>query len=441
MDSMVASGSVAHTFGNVTFQMTELIKSYFPMDFFRHTHISTRMAFRENKREENNSRYEFIKKNRPILVVKPRLIMGDNDIWLTNSLLTNDLYGRDIGNYFLFFKDIKNKIALRYLLNRIRAAFDVTIMLDTEFQQLNIYNHLMNKLTDNCLYYYKTALEFYIPKSLIQCISMMSGNLIRDNNNSVKPFLDYMNMNSAHYMTFKEATSVSSEEFYMYYPLTIEWVPTDFSLSEPEKRGFVTSSCNINFTITAEFNNVGRYQLAYEESNKAKIANMSFGIDMNEGTVIKPFYTLANLFTEYDENGWKLYYTNLFYCEGNHKKGEPEILDLSPVLNDDRTNLKDIYAYHKKNGISNKLLFNFIVMRNSEKLSDKLNEDGKRDYEIDFENFQLKIYKISLNSTYRLIIYINNLYVTNLMNTINHLDTAYEAPVHKKRKNTGDRRN
>ena len=136
-----------------------------------------------------------------------------------------------------------------------------------------------------------------------------------------------------------------------------------------------------------------------------------------------------------------MYYTNLFYCEGNHKKGEPEILDLSPVLNDDRTNLKDIYAYHKKNGISNKLLFNFIVMRNSEKLSDKLNEDGKRDYEIDFENFQLKIYKISLNSTYRLIIYINNLYVTNLMNTINHLDTAYEAPVHKKRKNTGDRRN
>ena len=136
-----------------------------------------------------------------------------------------------------------------------------------------------------------------------------------------------------------------------------------------------------------------------------------------------------------------MYYTNLFYCEGNHKKGEPEILDLSPVLNDDRTNLKDIYEYHKKNGISNKLLFNFIVMRNSEKLSDKLNEDGKRDYEIDFENFQLKIYKISLNSTYRLIIYINNLYVTNLMNTINHLDTAYEAPVHKKRKNTGDRRN
>ena len=91
MYKATANGSMAHTVGNVTTLFTEFIKSLFPDNYFRHVHINSRMAYREQKREEN-SRYEFIKKYKPIIIVRPKIELTNSDIFLTHSLFTTNLF-------------------------------------------------------------------------------------------------------------------------------------------------------------------------------------------------------------------------------------------------------------------------------------------------------------------------------------------------------------
>lgn len=428
MDSIKANGSVAHTIGNVTFQITEMIKGWFPSNFFRHTHINTRLSYRESKREENNSNYEFIKKNRPMISIKPTPIFNDTDTFGAYSLLFNNIYDTSFGNFQPFFRDNKCGVGISYLLNRLKIVFEITIYLDTELQQYNIYHYLLNKLTDQQVYNFNTALEFYIPKKLVELLSVFSNIPIRNDQGTVKEFLDYFMMNANRYVTFKEQTSSASEEFYMYYPLIIQWAPSDFSLEEPAKKGFVTQSCNINFMVTAEFNMVGMYELFYEEYNKAKIANMDLSMDMSDGSVIIPYFTIGNLFEETDVHGWKLFYSNIFMCEvqPDHK---PDIIDLDPIIGTNKSAVREIIEYHKKEGIPNTVVFNIIIMKNNTKLSDKPNpETGRRDYSVDYDNLKIKIYNINESATYRLVIYLNNLYINNLINTINDIDESYEQP-------------
>ena len=92
MNKTVANGSMAHTVGNVTTLFTEFLKSLFPKNYFQYVHIATRMAYREQKREENSD-YEFIKKRKPILVIRPRIDLGNTDTFLTYSLFTTNLFG------------------------------------------------------------------------------------------------------------------------------------------------------------------------------------------------------------------------------------------------------------------------------------------------------------------------------------------------------------
>lgn len=437
MHILKANGSMAHTVGNATFQITELLKGFFSKNFFRHVHIDSRMVYREQKVEENNSRKEFIKKNRPILAIKPRVDLTNTDTFLTHSLLTTNLYDQmftgDTSNFIGFFRDLKNKIGISYLPNRIRIIFEVTILLDTEIQQLNTYNFLLNIMTMERVYYLKTALENYIPSQMIEYISMMSGIPITNEKGNCKQFLDYMNSNSNKWITVKESPSNSLKEFYMYYPLNIEWVPTDINIEEPVKKGFVTQSSNITFTITAEFNTIGLYAMFYSDSIRRKMAaNGDVIISSNDGTNIIPYFTINNLFEATDINGWKLFYYNMIICDKDENDPEPETLDMTQVFGDGKTYLPELLEYHRKQGMPYSLIFNMILMKNNEKLSDKKNpETGECDYYFNFDEMTLYIYNKDPDATYRLVIYVNELYINNLSNNLNNLDSCYEQPYGK----------
>lgn len=434
---MKVNGSMAHTVGNVTFQITELIKELFKKDFFRHVHIDSRIVFRENKTTENNSRREFIKKNRPILAIRPKVDLNNTDIFLTHSLMTNNLYNEiftgDTSNFIGFFRDLKNKIGISYLPNRIRVLFEVTILLDTEIQQLNIYNFLLNTLINERVYYLKTALENYIPSRLIEYVSMFSGIPIVNEKGNCKTFLDYMNSNSNKWVTVKESTANSLKEFYMYYPLNIEWVPTDINIDDPAKKGFVTQSANITFTITTEFNTVGLYAMFYSDALKTKAAysDQTF-ISANDNTNIIPYFTINNLFDSIDINGWKLFYYNMIICDKDADDPEPETLDMNQVFGDGKTFLPELLEYHRKQGMPYTLIFNIILMKNNEKLSDEEDPETKyRDYYFNFDEMKLYIYNKDPDATYRLVIYVNELYINNLSNNLNNLDSVYEQPYGK----------
>jgi hypothetical protein len=66
-------------------------------------------------------------------------------------------------------------------------------------------------------------------------------------------------------------------------------------------------------------------------------------------------------------------------------------------------------------------------MKNNVKLKDKkLKETDKIDYVVELENQRILIYNKNYNATYRIVIYINNLYIMTLMNRVSDWDSTYE---------------
>ena len=221
--------SLAHTVGNVTFKMVHELKEMFGPKFFKFVHIDTRMAFTDFG--ENTNR-EFIKRKRPILSVKPVVDITNQDIFLTHTLFTTNMYpnmsfdklaGGNF-NYLPFFRDLKVRNAINYLMNRIRISFGVYIDVDTVIEQMNIFQMLTTMFQEERPYWQRTAIEIQIPRPLMRMVSVDSAKPMYDNNDSVKEFLSYMNMNSCKPVTYQMKNSTGHDEFFLYYPLTIEKV-------------------------------------------------------------------------------------------------------------------------------------------------------------------------------------------------------------------------
>lgn len=430
-----ANTDIAHTTGNVTFLMIERLKSFFEPHFFHHIHIASRMPYREFMLQENQDKDLFIKKNRPILVVRPRVIIGDDDIFMARSRLTNIImdvdYAYNCSGLIKLFRDNVNDITVSYLMNRMRIALDCIMMFDTEYQQTNVYAALINRINQNQIYWMNTATEVFFPKDLVNLISKKANIPVRDPETGlVRKFLNYLISNSKTYFTFKERTSTQSEEFFVYFPETVELVYTDFQRDDMDKHGDVSSSANIRFTMHSEFNTIGMYRITGEPDDVGLRANQIIHLDSVEGHKIVPFYTPPNLFGVVNKEGYKLFYSNIFFMDKEIPKNKPDVLDLSSLFKD--SSLSEIIAYHEKNGISNDIIFEFIIMKNGE----ILNSDSRRgrvDYTIDLEKQKILIYNKDYSTSYRILIYQNNYYVMNLVNRINQLEEKYEKGIKKER--------
>lgn len=421
--------NITHTIGNGLFIMTEYIKSLFEQDFFSYVHIGSRIAYKEFMRQEAMIRSQIIKKRRPILVIRPRPIFFDDDIFMARSAWTtpinNTMFDKDTSNYIALFRDDKNDISISYMMNRMRIQTLCTIMVETEIQQQNIYNALRNQFVDNRIYWMKNAMEINVPPQIINLVSELSGVPVHDPETGLtRKFLNYLMSNANRYFTYKKDSATGNEEFFVYYPLTMELVFTDWSLEDLEKKNMVSENASINFTFTTEFNTIGSYQISTERDDSVLRANTVITTDAT-GTVAYPMFTVDNLFRETNKDGYKLFYTNIFNIDPEVKREDPDILDLSPVFRD--SDLKEILRYMDNHGTDYNILFNFIIMKNNKMLnSDR--KKGKVDYIIDLHKQRILIYNKTKNATYRLVIYLNNLYILKIMNEINEFERRYDDP-------------
>ena len=427
--------NITHTIGNCVFIMTEYLKSLFEPDFFNYVHIGSRIAFKEFAKQEARIRSHIIKKRRPMLIVRPRPIFFDDDIFMARSAwvtpINDTIFDKQGSNFIHLFRDNDNDISLSYMMNRMRVQLLCTIMVETEIQQQNIYNALRNQFVDSRIYWMKNAMEINVPKNIIDLISELSGVPVHDPETGLtRKFLNYLMSHANRYFTYKKDSSTGNEEFFVYYPLTMELVFTDWDLGDLEKRNMVSENASINFTFTCEFNTIGKYQISTEKDDKVLAANTVITTDMT-GTVSYPMFTIDNLFKEHNENGYRLFFTNIFTIDPDIPRHEPDVLDLTPVFKD--SDLKEILSYMDKNGTDYNILFDFIIMKNNKKLNSDRRK-GKVDYIVDLPKQRLLIYNKSRNSTYRLVIYLNNLYIMKIMNDINQFSSRYDDQeyIHKK---------
>lgn len=429
MYTALANADISHTIGNVSFIMLEYIRDLFPENFFNYTHLGTRMAYKEFMQEEAQIRAGLIKKTRPILVFRPRPVMFDDDIFLARTPWMWPIIGTsnnpDRSEYIRCFRDNENDITLSYKLNRMRVQCMVTMMFDTEIQQENIYFQLRNRFEPDRPYWLKTATEILIPYGIMDTISKLANVPMFDpESGSPRNFLNYLMSSGNKYFTYKNNSGKRRDDFFLYYPEILEYVFSDFNIDEPNKKGQTVDGANLSFTFTTEFNTIGMFQLSTEKDNEVLKANEIVKMDMNTGTSFIPMFTVNHLFRSIDKDGFKLFFTNIFNSNPDVPREQPDILDLKPVFKDSA--LKEILKYYDDNGLPYETLFNFIITQNNH----VLNGDKKKppiDYEIDLKNERILLWNKSKTATYRLLIYLNNLKIMEIMNSMNDLENSYET--------------
>lgn len=404
MNYVMAGPSLAHTYGNVTAFYVELLKELFPKDYFSSVHIASKVAFREFNIFQNRDK-EFFKKSKPMLIVRPRVEFNNSDEFLKGSYLTtriaNQLADNDYGNLQEFISDDEKGVHMKFLLNRMSMLFDVTIIVETQMEQLNKATYLKNRVMLERPFDIMTCLENTIPKDFLNVMAKETGYDI-STTEGTQNFLEYLNTHSIYPITYKMKNSTGNDEFFRYYPVKLDTTISELSLDEGSKKGFVANAFSISFTISSEFYIAGLFYYFTKNPNIIRGVDASIKAD---GKII-PMFTVSNMYQLELPEGWKLFKSPMYKVESNKQ------WDYMPIDGLFNTSITEMIKYHKENNIPFQTFLNISVMKDNEMLVNGV------DFEVDYDKLVLITKKVNMLSTYRLLIHVNTMYVNNLISTI-----------------------
>lgn len=414
-----AGTSLAHTFGNVASIISEYIKSRFPKNYFRSELISTSIAYRQVDVLRKKGK-EFFKRDKPILIIRPRIDLTDTDLFMQGSLLTDRIYDSpDTTTWGMlqeFFEDRENDIIMKYLLARLKMTFDVTIIHETMVEQVNTAYYFQNTVSQNHPFFLDVYLEGFIPKEILEVISDKVEIPLKDENGKAKPFLDYLNGHSHYPITYKVQNSTALDEYFRFYPARIDTMFTGLSIDDGSKRGFTFDTFTTNFSVTTEFWGTALYYLFRKNKDNTQIKEVNRLSSLETPSAIIPIFSMPIRKIRAPEN-WNEYSSLIFKIDPETvKKTKEDVLDFGSII---AGNIEACIRYHKENGIPLETLITERVLVNANFLS---KEDG--DYTVDYDDFKLTLKNhLSPIATYTLVIFVNTLYMNELKKKIFDLKT------------------
>ena len=395
--------SSAHTFGNVTACVQNWLLNLFPEGLFKTIHVNSKIAHTQLR----STPKEFLKKSPPMFIIRPRIEWDDQNRFLNNTMIAErqgNMYHTYGGtNLQDFFQDNRNRVAMKYQLNRHVMNFDVILVFNTMMQQINWANYFMNALAYERPFYIETCLESYLSPELLHQLSVLSGVPMFDENGSTANFLKYMNSNSMYPITYKIQGSTGTEEYYRYYPANIDTVITNFSADDGERVGQVSGRYQISFSVRCEFNATGFYYLFSDAIDKQTIITVD-----NDDSSIIPVFTDVLTMEDIDlPLGWTLYASPSCMLENSNDE-----INIESLFND---SIKTCIKFHKERGMP---LDDFLRIR--VRKQGKLLQNGK-DYTIDLDTYNINFIKCSTYYTYKILIMINLDYINDLVKSIYNL--------------------
>lgn len=403
--------SIAHTYGNMTAFVTEKIKSWFHPDFFKTVNISSTIASRYFNVLQNTNK-DFMKKEKPYLIVRPRVVNGSDDAFLAGTFLTNRIADvgaeHDPGNLQPFINDREKGLEIKFLMNRPKILFDITIMVDTLMMQLNLENYIRNRVIIGRPLTWETALESQIPREILAGVSYLTDIPLTD----PASILKYMNSHTLYPVTYKMKNSTGNDEYFRYYPAHVDVLISDLQMDDGSKKEMVDDVYTINFTVETEFTTAGMYHIFSKKPFELMHQEIGEWYRHERG---KNKLAMDIIFTPYEDlgieigEGWNL------YCEPAYAVTScPDIVDFKAMIND---SLKTLIRKHKELNIPLDNLIKVHVLKDRHLL-----DPMKGDFTIDLENCILHTYKVSRLSTYRLIILVNTEYANEMIKTILDLE-------------------
>jgi len=403
------TSSSAHTYGNVASMLREYLMSIFPKDYFKYTRITTELVSRDLKKDRMNRR-DVVRHDRPALIIRPSFgALDDDDRFLANTYLINatNQFNGTIGRNMLhpITRDSNNGISLQYFLNRDKLEFDVSIVVNTLFTQLDLRKDLLNKINWDSPWFFETSLESMIPRQMIQIMSKIAGI---DMEEEPSTMLHYLNSTSQFAITYKMRNSSSKDEYFMYYGVKILLNFTGMDISDANKKNMVDDFYTLNFKVSAEFNLPGGYYLVgiprVDFQEKLVVSSD------DQETNFFPIFTVRNLLFDSEANGihdhnFKMLCTSIFKTDKSRDMRKDTLVFGSLIANP----IVDMVRNHIHHGIPVSTVIRACVSRNQDVIVEGT------DYKIDWLNMTLEIFDSDYTATYRVIFFINESYVNSRM--------------------------
>ena len=393
--------SIAHTFGNVTaFIQNWLLSEIFPPKTFRTIHVNSKIAHQQLR----STPHEFLKKTPPMFIIRPRVDWNDPNVFLKGTPLIErqgDLYHTYGGtNLQPFFQDNKNKIAVKYQMNRHVINFDVLLVFNTLMQQINWMNYIKNAVRYEHPFFLETYLESYIAPEMMLQLAEFAGIPMIDESGSNVNFMRYLMQNSIYPVTYKLQGSTNTDEYYRYYPTHLDVLISNLDAADGERIGYITDRYTISFTIRVEFESTGFYYLFSD-----KVSENSFLYVENETSAIIPLFTDVLTLDDVDlPVGWQIVSSPSCRLEFSN-----DHVSLSSVINE---SIKLALQYHFERGIPIDQFFKIRVRKQG-----KLTQEGV-DWIFDYNKYELYFFKQNTYFTYKIFIMVNVEYINNLIKDV-----------------------
>ena len=410
----MAAASLAHTYGNIATFANSFLLSLFPPNYFKTNYITSTIAYRDFA-TFNNNRKEFIKKQKPMIIMRPRIEMDMQDeLPINQTYLAQRIYdinNDDIetGNLQNFFFDQDNKRQIQFLLNALRITFDVTLVVETQMEQINLAHYFKNRVRQNWEMSQVVGLESYISRDIMYLLAKDAGFadvFTTSEENRIGEFLSYVNNNSMYPVTIKYKNASGRHEFFRYHHSHVNMAITGLSIDDPSKKAMVADECLINFTLRCDFNTAGLYvYLSNNDTVFEEFRNEGLNEDVLSNDQIVPVTTPQKYFTNRTmPNGWQVFTTPAFDIDTDEV---PYPLDFSVLLN---ASLNEAVNYHKKHGIPLSTFMEIVVLKNDREM-----ELERREYDIDWDKLTIYVNNCNRLAQYRFILIINTEYLNNLL--------------------------
>ena len=410
----MAAASLAHTYGNIATFANSFLVSLFPPDYFKTNYITSTIAYKDFA-TYNNNRKEFIKKQKPMIIMRPRIEMDVQDeLPINQTYLAQRIYdinNDDIetGNLQNFFFDKDNKRQIQFLLNALRINFDVTLVVETQMEQINLAHYFKNRVRQNWEMTKVVGLESYISRDIMYLLAKDAGYadiFTTSEESRIGEFLSYVNNNSMYPVTLKYKNASGRHEFFRYHHSHVNMAITGLTIDDPNKRNMVSDECLINFSLRCDFNTAGLYvYLSNNDTVFEEFQNEGLHDDLTGSVSLVPVTTPQKYYTNRTmPNGWQVFTMPGFEIDTDEV---PYPLDFSVLLN---TSLNEAVNYHRKFGIPLTTFMDVVVLKGNREMEIKRNE-----YRIDWDNLILYVNNCNIISDYRFVLLVNTEYLNNLL--------------------------
>ena len=405
----MAAASMAHTYGNVTMFINQWLLKLFPNDYFKTNYINSTIAYRDFA-TFNNNRKQFIKKQKPMLLIRPRIEINTLDeLPLNQTYLCNRIYDTmnediDTGNLQNFFWDRDNNRQIQFLMNCLRINFDVSLVVETMMEQINLVHYFKNRVRQNYDIDLIGNLESFVSRDIMYVLAKDAGFedvFTEEGSHRMGEFLSYVNSHSYYPVTVKYKNSSGRHEFFRFHHSHLNIAITGLDIDEGNKKNMVSNEYIINFSVRCDFNTAGLY--VYSSENDSAF-DLPSDIIIDEATMV-PMITPQEVFNNSRlPEGWNIYTVPAFDIDTDDI---PYILNFSSLLN---TSLEEAVRYHKKNGIPLSSFMKIEILKNNRTM-----ELERKEYEIDWDNLEVKIYNCNIAQEYRFILSVFTTYLNDLL--------------------------